>query len=46
MHLAPRELDKLTLHYAGTVAEGRLEKGLKQSLESQNGFLIAYFDPI
>lgn len=29
MHLAPRELDKLTLHYAGTVAEGRLEKGLK-----------------
>ena len=29
MHLTPRELDKLELHYAGTVAEGRLKKGIK-----------------
>lgn len=29
MHLTPRELDKLELHYAGTVAEGRLKRGIK-----------------
>ncbi|MCR4903397.1 MAG: urease subunit gamma [Butyrivibrio sp.] len=29
MHLTPRELSKLELHYAGTVAEGRLKKGIK-----------------
>lgn len=29
MHLTPRELDKLTLHYAGTVAEDRLKRGIK-----------------
>lgn len=29
MRLTPRETDKLMLHYAGTVAAGRLEKGLK-----------------
>lgn len=29
MHLTPRENEKLMLHYAGMVAKGRLEKGLK-----------------
>lgn len=29
MHLTPRESEKLMLHYAGTVAKERLEKGLK-----------------
>lgn len=29
MHLTPREEEKLMLHYAGTVAKERLEKGLK-----------------
>ncbi len=29
MHLTPRELDKLQLHYAGTVAKSRLERGIK-----------------
>lgn len=29
MHLTPREMEKLMLHYAGTVAEERLAKGLK-----------------
>lgn len=29
MHLTPREEEKLRLHYAGVVATGRLEKGLK-----------------
>lgn len=28
MRLTPREMDKLLLHYAGTVAAGRLERGL------------------
>ena len=27
MRLTPRETDKLMLHYAGTVAKGRLEQG-------------------
>lgn len=31
MHLVPRETEKLMLHYAGTVAKMRLEKGLKLS---------------
>ncbi len=29
MHLTPRELSKLELHYAGKVAEGRLKRGIK-----------------
>ncbi len=29
MHLTPREDEKLKLHYAGSVAKGRLERGLK-----------------
>lgn len=29
MHLTPRELDRLELHYAGTVAENRLKRGIK-----------------
>ena len=28
MRLTPRETDKLMLHYAGTVAKGRLERGI------------------
>lgn len=31
MRLTPRETDRLMLHYAGTVAEGRLKKGLALS---------------
>src|SRR6185503_5544390 len=29
MHLSPRELDKLTLHQAGFVAQKRLARGLR-----------------
>jgi len=29
MHLAPRELDKLVLHGAGTLAQKRLARGLR-----------------
>src|SRR5215831_13141190 len=29
MHLAPRELDKLVLHGAGTLAQRRLARGLR-----------------
>ena len=29
MHLSPRELDKLVLHGAGTVAQKRLARGLR-----------------
>jgi urease subunit gamma/beta len=32
MHLAPRELDKLVLHGAGTLAQKRLARGLKLSV--------------
>ena len=31
MHLTPRELDKLVLHGAGTVAQKRLARGLRLS---------------
>ncbi|TCS77362.1 urease subunit gamma [Pectinatus cerevisiiphilus] len=29
MHLAPKDMEKLLLHYAGTVAKQRKERGIK-----------------
>lgn len=29
MHLMPKEIDKLMLHYAGSLARKRMERGLK-----------------
>ena len=31
MRLTPRELDKMMLHYAGTLAKSRKDKGIKLS---------------
>lgn len=39
MHITPREMEKLYLHYAGTVAKERREKGLKLNYPEAVAFI-------
>lgn len=42
MHLTPRELEKLMLHYAGELALKRKNRGLKLNYPESVAFISAY----
>lgn len=42
MHLTPRELEKLLLHYAGELAMKRKSRGLKLNYPEAVAFISAY----